>query len=324
VLVWHQQGYLAKIPAFLNVPGRVAVWIFFGISGYVISYGFIYQRYRVTRWRDMIDYYINRALRIYPLFLFLSAACWLTEKSLHGGVPIPFEAVPAQLLALQWNQNYQLLGVFWTLGIELQFYLLAPVLSLLLLGRSNKWTLIAGVALYAASLFVFNFLNEKNGTSFDSRNLVGALPHFICGMVGCRAVVGVIPQKILGLVSGFLGLMGVSYVSYIYHTESSRFWSCKGILMVDGIILLLIFSHTHFQGSRVTSKWGQFTYWIASSIGVLSYGIYAWHAYGLKYSPFLTQNLWALILASCLAALGTRLFIERPALSLRRVHRSQS
>ena len=324
-MVWHQQGYLGNLPAFLNVPGRLAVWVFFGISGYVISYGFIHQRYQVTRWREMVDYFINRALRIYPLFLFLSAVCLMTENSLYGRLPFSIEAVPSQLLAWQWNQNYQLLGVFWTLGIELQFYLLAPVLSLLLLGGCKRWIGVGmGGGLYAASLFVVNSFSEKYGTSFDSRNLVGALPHFICGMVGCRAVVGAKPSKTLAWISCLLGLMGVSYVSYIYHTEPSRFWSYKGILMVDGVILLFIFTHAYFQESRVTSWWGRFTYKIASSIGILSYGIYAWHAYGLKYSPFLMQNLSALILASCLAALGTYLFIERPALSFRRVHRAQS
>jgi len=313
------------MPSFLNVPGRVAVWIFFGISGYVIAYGFIHQRYQVTRWRDMLDYFINRALRIYPLFLFLSAACWLTEKSLHGGIPIPIEAVPSQFLAWQWNQNYQLLGVFWTLGIELQFYLIAPVLSALLLTGCKKWIAVgAGGGLYAASLFVFGSFTEKYGLSFDCRNLMGALPHFICGMVGCRAVVGIKPSKFLGWSCCSLGLMATSWISYIYQAEPLSFWSYKGILIVDGIILLIIFAHAHFQKSSITSQWGQLTYKIAASIGVLSYGIYAWHAYGLKYSPFLAQNLWALILASGLAALGTRLFIEKPALSLRRIHQEQS
>ena len=41
VVVWHAEGYQGDFPSLLNVPGRTAVWIFFGISGYVIAYGFI-------------------------------------------------------------------------------------------------------------------------------------------------------------------------------------------------------------------------------------------------------------------------------------------
>jgi len=29
--------------------------------------------------------------------------------------------VPAEFFAVQWNQTYKLLGVFWTLGIELHY-----------------------------------------------------------------------------------------------------------------------------------------------------------------------------------------------------------
>jgi peptidoglycan/LPS O-acetylase OafA/YrhL len=40
VLIWHAGGHQGGFP-FINVPGRTAVWVFFGISGYVIAYGFL-------------------------------------------------------------------------------------------------------------------------------------------------------------------------------------------------------------------------------------------------------------------------------------------
>lgn len=67
VVIWHFSGYQSKIYPLLNLPGRTAVWLFFGISGYVIAYGFIHKRYRLTL-PDLKDFYINRLLRIYPLF----------------------------------------------------------------------------------------------------------------------------------------------------------------------------------------------------------------------------------------------------------------
>jgi peptidoglycan/LPS O-acetylase OafA/YrhL len=33
VLFWHIEGYKETIPHIFNIPGRTAVWIFFGISG---------------------------------------------------------------------------------------------------------------------------------------------------------------------------------------------------------------------------------------------------------------------------------------------------
>lgn len=45
VIMEHLQGYKQSFPIFLNVPGRTAVWIFFGISGYVIAFGFFNHKY---------------------------------------------------------------------------------------------------------------------------------------------------------------------------------------------------------------------------------------------------------------------------------------
>ena len=42
VLVWHFKGYEYPIKelAFITIPGRMAVWLFFILSGYLIGFGF--------------------------------------------------------------------------------------------------------------------------------------------------------------------------------------------------------------------------------------------------------------------------------------------
>ncbi len=47
VVFWHTIGayHVDVIPAWMNVPGRVSVWVFFGLSGYVIGHGFFSGRY---------------------------------------------------------------------------------------------------------------------------------------------------------------------------------------------------------------------------------------------------------------------------------------
>jgi len=87
VVVWHTQGYKAIYPPALNTSGRVAVWLFFGISGYVIAYGFVHGRYRLTP-SELTSFYRNRFLRLYPLFIVLSALAWATEWLTTGSNPI--------------------------------------------------------------------------------------------------------------------------------------------------------------------------------------------------------------------------------------------
>ena len=86
VILWHTVGYQNELPSLLNTPGRTAVWLFFGLSGYVIAYGFVHKRYKLTT-ADLKDFYINRFLRIYPLFLAVSIISYLTYLIVNGYPP---------------------------------------------------------------------------------------------------------------------------------------------------------------------------------------------------------------------------------------------
>ncbi len=84
VVVWHTLGYRGDLPPIVNTSGRTAVWIFFGISGYVISYGLIHGQYKY-RLYSLRHFYTNRLLRICPLFFaisFLAFIRFFTE--FHG------------------------------------------------------------------------------------------------------------------------------------------------------------------------------------------------------------------------------------------------
>src|SRR4051812_42359896 len=87
VVVWHIGTLNENTPALINIPGRTAVWMFFGISGYVIAYGFIAKRYSLIG-KDIKAFYINRFLRIYPLFLLLSLVTLVTAYCINGDILI--------------------------------------------------------------------------------------------------------------------------------------------------------------------------------------------------------------------------------------------
>ena len=92
---WHVTGaYDPTLPAAFNTSGRTAVWLFFGISGYVIAYGFIHGRYRLVR-SDLLQFYWNRFLRLYPLFFTLSVLSWATMWWKTGISPLGVAEIPA-------------------------------------------------------------------------------------------------------------------------------------------------------------------------------------------------------------------------------------
>lgn len=312
VVFWHTAGYQADIPSVINMPGRTAVWLFFGISGYVISYGFIHKRYTLTA-IDFKHFYINRFLRIYPLFIFLSFLSWLTIFVQTGFSPISIKDIPAQLLAFQFEQDYVLNGVFWTLGIELHFYLLAPLLVLPLLTDRYKAAILYGVLLYFVVIVWNVFAITKLGWSIDGRNVIANLQHFIVGMIGCRIVAGK-PQVLQRKLSFFSALVLLGFTNWLYHNLQIGYWTF-GVITVDVVILLLIFLHASCE--KVRSETGHI-YVVFSFIGTLAYGIYAIHGYLIKSFPSIFDAPIILTVSSLCLAYITYRTIERPALKLKR------
>lgn len=313
VVFWHAGGYLEPYPAWMNIPGRTAVWIFFGISGYVIAHGFVHGRYGLNG-KDLQDFYVNRLLRIYPVFLALTLVGWMTETLRTGTSPLSMAELPSQLLAFQFNQDYALNGVFWTLGIELHFYLLAPLLMLPLLSKHPARWLWGPVVLYAAFVGWGVLASKTLGWSFDGRNIVACLPHFIAGMTACRAVAHTRPNRsrLIGSLVAAITLLVVT--NLFYHRFPHRYWGPTGIILTDAVVVCLVVAHASWAGQKTV------TVGMLTKLGVLSYGLYAWHGYWLKTMPEMVHHALALAGLSLASAYLTYKWVERPALRLKRVH----
>jgi peptidoglycan/LPS O-acetylase OafA/YrhL len=313
VIVWHVTGYRGTMPSVLNIPGRTAVWIFFGISGYVISFGFIKARYKLIK-SDMKDYYINRFLRIYPLFLTISLIAFLTEYFVIANYPITLSDIPSNILMLQFNHSYILSGVFWTLGVEVNFYMIAPLLSLILLRDYNYQVIILACVYFAMIAWIgmsFYFF----GWSLDGRNILSNLSHFFIGMIGCKLIStnNVLKFNKIHLTVAIVFLIGLSNI--IYHSYPSLYLSAGNVL-IDLIILLLIILHNILEEKNLNRT--NYLLQFITYLGTISYGIYAWHAYLIKYISYLSNNvIWA-IATSILVSYLSYKFIELPALRLKR------
>lgn len=182
VVWWHTVGayHTDTIPHWLNVPGRVSVWIFFGLSGYVIGHGFFSGRYR-TDLAGLRVYLSRRAARILPLFWLVTALAVALTLVRGGPLDVSAGNLMAAVFALQWSNTRYFVGVFWTLGLELQFYLVAPALMALLMAR-HRATLPLLCALWVALMLGF-------GADIDNRSVAGNLQHFLAGIAVAALVV---------------------------------------------------------------------------------------------------------------------------------------
>lgn len=130
----------------LLAVGTLGVYLFFGISGYIITRLLLLERHRTGR-IDIGAFYIRRIARIFPpLVIFLSAmvALW-PDGSLLG------QALRSAAFTCNIGVNngcVRILEHTWSLAFEEQFYLVYP----LLLAGVWRWWLIPLAAFWLLPL----------------------------------------------------------------------------------------------------------------------------------------------------------------------------
>lgn len=150
VMVFHLQNYL---PAFLEPIGRVGwmgVDIFFVLSGFLIGSQLLKPYLRGQK-VSLADFYWRRAFRILPAYLLVVLLYFMVPAWRESpGISSPW-------MFLTFTQNFfidysvhQAFSFAWSLCVEEHFYLVLPLLVLLLMKRPSlrkTVALLAAVAL---------------------------------------------------------------------------------------------------------------------------------------------------------------------------------
>jgi len=193
VVLYHLQVYLAFFHlALLPIPGLNVGWLgvdlFFVLSAYLLGQPFLEGRPpRLGR------FVADRFLRIAPAYY----AAFAVTALLYA-VFLPVGWIPRLAWwSLVFLQNFQFRTfiavnpAFWSLAVELQFYLLLPFLARLFRGRHWPWAL-AGclLASYLYRALLFHFTATIAGSSptlvLESFTIPAFLGHFALGLSACR------------------------------------------------------------------------------------------------------------------------------------------
>jgi peptidoglycan/LPS O-acetylase OafA/YrhL len=226
----HLQGF---------VPGGFGVTIFFFLSGYLIT-TLLRREFEETGTISLKHFYLRRVYRIFPpLYLVLGI---LIALALTGVVRNEMSGV-AVLAQFAHLTNYYLVAYgsdtapvvpytvpFWSLAVEEHFYLLFPLLLLLLLKKHSfqqaaialsvacgailLWRCILVFGLDASSYYVYN----ATDTRIDSL-LFGCLLGVWCNPVLDRS-----PSRLGGRGWFFLCALGVGLllVSFLWRADAFR------------------------------------------------------------------------------------------------------
>jgi peptidoglycan/LPS O-acetylase OafA/YrhL len=279
---------------YLIDPGKLGVLWFFMISGVVIPYSL----------KPVPDgprrFLISRFMRLYPAY-WLSLAVFLVMLKLTGGVFPPWNQITANLTMVQAALGFEdVIGLYWTLFIELVFYGLC--LALFLAGKLYDLKFRSRCAL----VFLLMALAMGIVRAVSERKLPVALP--------------------LALSLMFFGSVWRQWLL----AEHSRALTRNLIVMLAAFIVILpptlIMAYSKDMGTGET--WGRylFTYFVAIGsfllltrsvrldhpalvwLGAVSYSLYLLHPSMLMLSEFLLSPTgasgWIVALLATLLTLG--------------------
>jgi peptidoglycan/LPS O-acetylase OafA/YrhL len=272
--------------------GYLGVELFFMISGYVIPWS-IHNR-------SVASFAVSRAIRLYPTY-WLCAALLVAVPPLLGDWRFHIPARDALLnltMVAPWFGAAYIDPVFWTLAIELQFYVLVAVVVGLFGFRRLPQALLVWLMVGAGT----SALAEATGTT--PIYLGGTYYMYFCFGAACYFLHHIERSpRIYALLGLSLPLMlahGVhkaSIVADVYHTATSATAVCA---VLAASAALVFFSRHLSERMKHTAT--------VSFLGGLTYPLYLLHeniGYALLNTMFSPGTRWlglAYTVAFCLAA----------------------
>ena len=312
------------------IPGGfLGVDLFFVISGYVIT-RLILDSINQSSALDLRAFYAARIRRIYPGFLFMVISTiifigvWAPEaiKRFLSDLPYALSGTINWALVAR-NQDYfetigrpPLLQHTWSLAVELQFYLIWPIILLTVLKYFGKKN-IARIALIIAiisgtALFLVSLQLDQSNSAKVSHIYFGTDTHSLGLFLGSALAVSWIPQNLSANITrraqdvidgiGVVGLLGlISTFLFIDESNAGLYQVAFPLAAIFGCLVIISLVHPASRFAPIIStppfRW----------VGQRSYGIYIWHWVIFQVtrpSVDLSGETWALYLARVLLVLA--------------------
>jgi peptidoglycan/LPS O-acetylase OafA/YrhL len=248
---YHDLGGI--LPSILYF-GESGVILFFLLSGFLLFLPYAKALLFDSSWPSIKRFYLRRIFRIIPGYYAALALMILFfhPELLHRSNW--YEIWQFLTFRMEFSNSQQINGVFWTLAIEFQFYLLLPILALvfrvLIRHSSLRWRM-AKLTCCLLAMMIWGLLTRYYygvyvfGTS---------RPHF-------ATIAKVLQPYIYGEMGKFyevfaLGMLLCMVYIFTQNALSAEQWKTKirslsPILFIVGLLLLLVMSMWHFYHLKV-------------------------------------------------------------------------
>ncbi len=287
----------------LGVPwipgGFLGVDLFFVISGYVIT-RLLLDSIQRSGGLDLRAFYKSRLRRLFPPLFFMIITTTLfigvwapdTIKRLLTDTPFSLTGLMNWWLVFRHQDYFEAIGRppllqhTWSLGVEAQFYLVWPLILLLVLRQLGR-KIIPAAALFiaigsGAALLLVSLSVDANSSQGVSHVYFGTDTHSIGLFLGAALAVNWIPQNLkidiarraqdvidgIGIF-GFLGLL--TCFLFIDESNSTLYKIAFPLAGLFGCAIIMSIVHPASRFAPLLQ--GKAILWI----GERSYAIYLWH-----------------------------------------------
>jgi peptidoglycan/LPS O-acetylase OafA/YrhL len=326
MVVWHHAH-----PGFAALPltrnGFLGVDLFFVLSGFLITALLMHER-ETTGGISLRNFYIRRSLRIFPLY-YLVLLALLAYMLVRGPSAGQYYAYLAELpyhatYTSNWIEKSTMMSITWSLSTEEQFYLVWPLLFVVL-GAAALVFLVPFLFLNQA--VNFGYLHEflaVAGLEYDRLEILqctftplilGVLVAYLFSAQGVRRFLArnaAVPAVTAAL--GVAALLAANLPGDLAGWPRLAFQACSAAV----ILLLAVRSDGYLQRTLEVRP--------LRYLGKISYGIYLLHMFAIDVSRRALDMLHAnrpellflvsFVVAIAVAGLSYRYF-ERPILRLK-------
>ena len=176
-------AHLAPFGLPLGGGGRLGVWLFFCLSGFLLTYPFLQRSFFSISSKDWLKYAARRLIRIYPMYSVVLLIQLLTN----------YRSGEEALNHFLMKEGF---GVFWTIPIEFKYYFIIPVVVFVILVVLRK-SLLCAFLLISAVFLAHHFVYPNSFERYPEHKFLLWLPDFLAGSLVALVQVKIDERKLI-------------------------------------------------------------------------------------------------------------------------------
>lgn len=281
-------GYLLQFPIGFGFSG---VDLFFVLSGFLLALPFARAALTNSAHQPLPHYYKRRLLRVFPAYYAQLAIILIFGAWFVTWRPLGEASLLAHLFMffnIGWEPVRPMVGIWWTLPVELSFYLLLPLIAWFM--RPGRWLIFLPVGVLFSVIYRWwsaeHFAAAPEGAVFlAASHLPGSLPEFLLGASAALLVqmlnLSSIKRPSARVLDGLFLIAAVLVFAWFWvvmFPHGDVYWTGHWSMVVAPVALGLLLSLmviSLYLGSRIGSL--LFANPIVYFLGLISYSLYLWH-----------------------------------------------